>query len=306
MGTSILTPPPRAGSATRRHAILCVMGSSACFAVSAALVKTIAGAMPVLEIMLFRSLVVALVVLPLLLRPGGWQAMRPRRPWSHAGRLACGFTGMITSFYGVSHLPLATNTALGFCMPLFLTVLSIPLLGESVGWRRMTAVLVGLAGVLVMVRPWAADPASLPLPVVGVVIGGVVAWALSMILIRRMGANGESNASIVLWFALGSTVISGLACIPVWVTPTPWQLAALLGVGAVTAMAQLLMTEGYRSGDASAVAPFEYGAIIYTTLLGILIWGEYPGIWNFAGIAIIVAAGLYIWRREVLLDARRE
>lgn len=282
------------------------MGSSACFAVSAALVKTIAGAMPVLEIMLFRSLVVTLVVLPLLLRPGGWQAMRPRRPWSHAGRLACGFTGMITSFYGVSHLPLATNTALGFCMPLFLTVLSIPLLGEKVGWRRMTAVLVGLAGVLVMVRPWAADLASLPPPVVGVVIGGVVAWALSMILIRRMGANGESNASIVLWFAFGSTVISGLACIPIWVTPTPWQLAALLGVGVVTAMAQLLMTEGYRSGDASAVAPFEYGAIIYTTLLGILIWGEYPGVWNFAGIAIIVAAGLYIWRREVLLDARQE
>jgi drug/metabolite transporter (DMT)-like permease len=260
--------------------------------------------MPVLEIMLFRSLIVTLAVLPLLLGEGGWPAMRPRKPWGHVGRLACGFIGMLTSFYGVSHLPLATNTALGFCMPLFLTVLSIPLLGERVGWRRMTAVLIGLAGVLVMVRPWSADPASLPPQVVAVVIFGVVAWALAMILIRQMGANGESNAAIVLWFALGSAVISGLACIPVWVTPAPWQLAAMLGVGAVTALAQLLMTEGYRSGEASAVAPFEYGAIIYTTLMGMAIWGEYPSLWNLAGIAIIVAAGLYVWRREVLLAGR--
>jgi drug/metabolite transporter (DMT)-like permease len=304
MGTSTLAEPARNVAALRRHAILCVMAASACFTVSGALVKSVAGAIPVLEIMLFRSLVVTLVVLPMLLRQGGWMALRPRRPLGHVGRLICGFIGMLTSFYGVAHLPLATNTALGFCMPLFLTVLSIPLLGERVGWRRLSAVLVGLAGVLVMVRPWSADPKSLPPFVVAVVIGGVVAWALAMILIRRMGANGESNAAIVLWFSLGSTVIAGVACLPVWVWPTAWQLAALIGVGAVTAVAQLLMTEGYRSGDASVVAPFEYGAIVYTTVMGMVIWGEYPGVWNFVGIAIIVAAGLYIWRREVLVAAK--
>ncbi|HEY0418302.1 MAG TPA: DMT family transporter, partial [Acetobacteraceae bacterium] len=264
MDTSYAAPGAQSLAAARRHAILCVMGASAAFTVSAALVKTVSGAVPVLEVMLCRSVMVTLITLPLLLREGGWAALRPSRPWGHLARLATGFTGMATSFYGVAHLPLATNTALGFCMPLFLTILSVPMLGERVGWRRRAAVLVGLAGVLVMVRPWQGGAAALDPVVVGVVIGGVVAWALSMILIRQMGEQGESNAAIVVWFGIGSTVLSGMLCIPGWVMPSLPQLAALLGVGAVTALAQLLMTEGYRSGETTVVAPFEYGAILYT------------------------------------------
>ena len=81
---------------------------------------------------------------------------------SHFWRLAFGFTGMLTAYYGYGHLPLATNTALGFCMPLFLTILSVPLLGERVGWQRIAAVLAGLGGVLLMVQPWAAGADALP------------------------------------------------------------------------------------------------------------------------------------------------
>jgi len=86
--------------------------------------------------------------------------------------------------------------------------------------------------------------------------------------------------------------------IPVWVSPSGWALAALAGVGAISAAAQLLMTEGYRSGEANMLAPFEYGAILYTVLLGYLIWNEAPGAWEFAGIAVLVASGLFAWWRE--------
>ncbi len=289
--------------AARRLAILSVLGSSASFTVSAALVKAVAADFPTVEVVLFRSAVCAGVLLPLLLRRGGFGALRVRRVWPHLIRTLFGFVAMWTSFYGLGHLPLATNTALGFVMPLMLTLLSIPLLGERVGWRRMSAVLAGLLGVLVMVRPWNTG-GGLPLQPTLWVLGGVLCWALAMITIRRMGADGESNATIVLWFSLGGSALAGVATAPVWVTPGGWDLLAMIGVGLVSAVAQLLMTQAYRTGESSLIAPFEYTAIVYTTAMGMVIWGEYPDAWTWAGILIIVAAGLYVWRREVVLARR--
>ena len=285
--------------ATRKRAILCVMAASALYTVSSALVKALAADYPAVEMMFFRSLVVAAILLPIQLRNVGWAALRPKRPMSHVWRLAFGFTGMLTAYYGYGHLPLATNTALGFCMPLFLTILSVPLLGERVGWQRIAAVLAGLGGVLLMVQPWAAGADALPALPVAIVMAGVVTWALAMISIRRMGEQGESNVAIVLWFGVGSTVLAGALCLPVWVTPTWLGLAGLLTIGLVTLAAQLLMTEAYRIGETTLVAPFEYGAIIYATLLGMLIWQEFPNAWNLTGIAIIITAGLMVWHQEV-------
>ncbi|MCC6716470.1 MAG: DMT family transporter [Acetobacteraceae bacterium] len=285
--------------ATRQRAILCVMAASALYTVAAALVKSLAADYPAVEMMFFRSLVVAAVTLPIQLRAGGWRALRPRKPMSHVWRLVFGFTGMLTAYYGYGHLPLATNTALGFCMPLFLTILSVPLLGERVGWKRVLAVLAGLGGVLLMVRPWASGADALPPLPVAIVMAGVVTWALAMISIRRMGEQGESNVAIVLWFGVGSAVLAGALSLPVWVTPTWLALGGLLAIGIVTLIAQLLMTEAYRIGETTLVAPFEYGAIVYSTLLGALIWHELPNAWGFTGIAIIIAAGLMVWHQEV-------
>ena len=285
--------------ATRKRAILCVMAASALYTVSSALVKALAAEYPAVEMMFFRSLVVAVVLLPVQLPNVGWVALRPKRPMSHVWRLAFGFTGMLTAYYGYGHLPLATNTALGFCMPLFLTILSVPLLGERVGWQRVAAVLAGLGGVLLMVQPWAAGADALPPLPVAIVMAGVVTWALAMISIRRMGEQGESNVAIVLWFGVGSTVLAGALCLPVWVTPNWLGLAGLLTIGVVTLAAQLLMTEAYRIGETTLVAPFEYGAIVYATLLGMLIWQEFPNAWSLTGIAIIICAGLMIWHQEV-------
>ena len=294
-----LPPLPRAQDAARvrRRAILCVLGSSACFTLAAALVKYAAPHVPLSEIVLFRSLVAALCLLPLLRGQGGWASLQTRRPLGHLMRLVVGLAGMYGSFYGYANLPLATVTALGFSMPLFLAILSVPLLGERIRAARAVATAAGLVGVLVVLRPWQGG-AELPLGPAGVVVAGVMCWALAMISIRRMGRAGERNLTIVLLFSLGSSVVAGLASIPVWVTPDRWALLALVGVGAVSALAQVLMTEGYRSGEATMLAPFEYGAILYTVLLGWLVWGEVPGGWEFTGIAVLVGSGLYAWRAE--------
>lgn len=292
-----MTSSPAADARMRRRAILCVLGSSACYTIAAALVKFIADAIPASEIVFFRSAVAVACMVPLIWRGGGWSVLRTRRPLGHLWRLAAGLTGMYTTFYSYAHLPLATVTALGFAMPIFLAILSVPLLHERVGPYRALTVGAGLVGVLFVLRPWQVAEGVPLLPAL-IVVAGVVCWALAMVSIRRMGQSGERNVTIVLLFALGSSVVSGVLSIPVWVPPSGWALAALVGVGAISAAAQLLMTEGYRSGEANMLAPFEYGAILYTVLLGYLIWNEAPGAWEFAGIAVLVASGLFAWWRE--------
>ncbi|HYZ63608.1 MAG TPA: DMT family transporter, partial [Acetobacteraceae bacterium] len=112
------------------------------------------------------------------------------------------------------------------------------------------------------------------------------------------GQQGERNVTIVTWFMITTTLFSAACSVPVWVTPTPVVLLMLVGVGVVSAVAQIVMTEGYRRGEATMLAPFEYGAIVYTVLLGWLIWGEVPEFWEFTGIAFLVLSGLATWWRE--------
>ncbi len=281
----------------RRRAILCVLGSSGSFAVAAALVKTVAAEVPVIELVLFRSAIALLFVVPLIVQGGGWTVFRTRQPFGHLVRGLAGLAGMFTTFYGLAHLPIAAVTALGFAMPLFLAVLSIPLLGERLTAGRAISVGAGLVGVLLVIRPWQGSK-GLPLFESAVVVGGVVGWALAMVSIRRMGRSGESNLTIVALFSLLCTLVSSLAAVPGWTSPRLELWPALLGIGVLSGAAQLLMTEGYRSGEASMLAPFEYSAILYTLALGFVVWGERPGVWDGIGIGVLVAAGLLTWWRE--------
>ena len=306
METSAISLASAKLSAARRHAIIYVLSASATFTLGSALVKALTADFPVLEIVMFRSIVGFVAMVPMLLRHGGLSALATRQPLGHVMRTGYGFIGTVTSVYGFGVLPLVTVTALGFAMPLFLTVLSVPLLGERVGPRRATAVVVGLGGVLVMLRPWHVDADSMPLGAVAIVLSGVVTWALSMINIRQMGDAGERNVTIVAWYSLGTAFLAAFGCIFSWVTPSPWQLAALVSAGLFSGFAQLLMTEGYRAAETTLVAPFEYGAIIYATVLGAAIWGEWPDGFSLAGVAVLIASGLYIWHREVTLGLRRK
>lgn len=303
MGTSTVLAGRDPGAA-RRHAILCVLSASATFTLGSAVVKALTADFPVMEIVAFRSFIAFLALLPVLWRQGGIAALATRRPVGHVLRTLCGFIATATTVYGYAVLPLATVTALGFAMPLFLTVLSVPLLGEHVGLRRGSAVLLGLGGVLLMLRPWQHN-AALPPVAVAIVLAGVVTWALAMISIRRMGEAGERNVTIVAWYSLGTSGLAAIGAAPEWIAPTLPECVALLAAGLCSGVAQMLMTEGYRSGETTLVAPFEYGAIVYATILGIVLWGEWPDAWSLLGVAVLISAGLYIWRREAALGIRR-
>ena len=282
--------------APQRRAILFVLASSASFTVAAALVKA-AAAMPIFELMLFRSGIASVLMIPFIMKGGGWSVMRTRRPWGHALRVAAGLAGMFGAYYGYVHLPLAAATALGFAMPLVLVILSVPMLHERVSAGRIVSIAAGLVGVLLVVRPWQGAK-GLPLFESGVVLAGVAAWAVAMVSIRQMGQAGERNLTIVVLFSIACTAVSAVLSIGVWVTPPLALWPVLLGVGVVSGGAQLLMTAGYRSGEASMLAPFEYSAILYTVALGWLVWGEVPGGWEAAGMFILASSGLLAWWRE--------
>ncbi|MFN7001407.1 MAG: DMT family transporter, partial [Elioraea tepidiphila] len=157
----------------RGRAIAAVVAAAATFAVAAALVKWVAPAIPTIQIVFFRSVVSLIALSPMIRREGGLKVLATRRPGWHVLRTLAGFGGMFTAFYGYATLPLAEVTALGFTMPLFLTALSIPLLGEKVGIRRWSAVIVGFLGVLLILRPgagavplgpaaWRSSPVATP------------------------------------------------------------------------------------------------------------------------------------------------
>jgi drug/metabolite transporter (DMT)-like permease len=294
----------RRAQAARRRAILCVLGAAATFALAAACVKALQGSVPVMQVIFFRNLLAIPVLLGLALagmrQAGGLGALfSTSRPFTHVQRVIYGLMGMFGSFYGYVHLPMATVTALGFTMPFFLAALSVPLLGEKLRRGRLLPMVLGFAGVLLMLRPWESvgETGLPPLPVAAV-LAGALGWALAMITIRRMGESGESGTTIVLWFACGGALVGGLAALPGWVWPQSWQWGLLLGVGVISAFAQLLMTAAYRSGDTTLIAPFEYSGILWTTLIGALLWEEWPDGWSIAGILVLVGAGLGMWWRD--------
>ena len=301
-------PPARPGRPgdgplrdARLRAVACVIGSAGLFALASAAIKALGTRIPLSEVVFFRNVLglPALLLYAAAAHPGGvLAALRTRNPRGHVERLATGLVGMYGSFHGYAHLPLATVTALNFTMPLFLVALSALILRERVAPRRIAIAAAGFGGVLLMVQPW-STAAPLDPVAVGAVLSAALGWALAMISIRRMGEAGEAGTTIVLWFAIGAAIVSGLATLPVWVMPTPSQWGFLLITSLLSVFAQFLMTAAYRSGDTTLVAPFEYTAILWTASLGMVVWGEVPDLWDLAGVLVLVGAGLAIWRTEL-------
>lgn len=285
------------------RAIACVGVATFCFAVASVLVKLVSPPIPTMQVVFFRSSIAMLPLLPAMLRAGR-RLFQPRHIGWHLARSGLGFVGMSTSFYALPRMALADLTALGFAMPLFLTPLSVLFLGEKVGIRRVAAVLVGFVGVLLIIRPFGGD--ELPMLPTTLAMLGTLAWAGSMIAIRRLGALGESNLTIVFWFVVLGSAVSGVLMLPVWVTPSPYEVLLLVGVGLSSGCAQIVMTEAYRQGETTVVAPFEYVAILWAIGLGWSVFGEPPAIEMLSGVVVLVASGLYILHREVVRRRERE
>jgi drug/metabolite transporter (DMT)-like permease len=208
-------------------------------------------------------------------------------------------------FLALGLLPLADTMALGMSGPIFLTALSVPLLGERVGLRRWSAVVVGFLGVLVMVRPGSGvfQPAAL------IALSGAFFYALAMVSIRHLSRT-EPATTIVFYFTLFAAIV-GLLTWPLgavapdwlgaWARPDLEGWIVLIGIGLIGGMAQLTMTYAFKLAPVAVIAPFEYGAIVIGVAYGLAIWNEVPDRFMLLGAAIVIASGLYILYREAKL-----
>jgi drug/metabolite transporter (DMT)-like permease len=258
-----------------------------------ALIKWVAADYPIGQIVFFRNLFAFIPVLLYLPRAGGLAVLRSRRPGGHIVRGVFGVAAMGCVFTAFALMPLAEAVALMLSGPIFLTALSVPLLGERVGIRRWSAVGVGFVGVLVMTRPGAGvfQPAAL------LAIGGAALYALAMISVRRLGSS-EPAPTIVFYFTLFATCISLLSLPVQWVTPGAADFALLAAVGLIGGIAQLAMTQAFRLAPVALIAPFEYGSLVFAVLFGYAIWDELPDTYVLVGAAVVVSSGLYILHRE--------
>ena len=224
--------------------------------------------------------------------------MATKRPIGHLTRALIGLIAMASFFYAYKTLPLSDAIAISFAAPLFMTAMSVPMLGESVGIRRWLAVLIGFVGVLFMVQP----STNMELGAI-VVLCGTVFYALAMIMVRKLSAT-ETSVSIVFYFTVAGSVISGVAMFWLWEQPLPGDWWLLISVGVLGGIAQLVMTAAIRAAPIAILAPFEYTALLWGAGFDILIWGLFPTANTLWGAAVVVATGLYIVHRETRLGVR--
>jgi drug/metabolite transporter (DMT)-like permease len=270
------------------------------YAVMDALVKWLGPSYPTIEIIFFRSLFAFIPIAFFLLRSGSLAQLRTAHPLGHAVRALTGLASLSLFFYTYTHMPLANVIAISFAAPLLVTALSVPLLGERVGWRRWSAVLIGFLGVVIMVQP----DSSVFDQIAVLALSATILYALVMVFIRKLSRT-ETSTAIVFYYALTSTLISGAFMPFVWVMPDLEGWVLLILVGLIGGLAQIAMTNAFRLADVSIVAPFDYMHIIWAALLGYFIWGEIPGNSLWIGVAIVMASGIYVLFREAHLGLPR-
>ncbi|MEN0075594.1 MAG: DMT family transporter [Paracraurococcus sp.] len=290
-----------------RRGALCMLGAHALFTGMGAIVKHLADHVPVIELMFFRSVFALPVVLAICLRAGG-VTLRTRRFGGHALRACTGIAAQTLGFYALGILPLAEQVALGYTQPLFVTILAIPFLGEMVGRHRWSAVVIGFCGVLLIAAGQGLGAGEMAPGFALGTLAGVAQGlfsAVTTLLVRQLSAT-ESSTTITLWQSLLMGAYSAVLLPFVWVTPGWGDLGLLILVGLIGGSAQWLLTEAWASAQVSAVAPYSYSALLWSILLGWLVFGELPGLAMLGGAVLIVAAGLYILHRELVRKGRKE
>jgi drug/metabolite transporter (DMT)-like permease len=214
-------------------------------------------------------------------------------------RIALSTLEVAMFFWAVSWLPLADTVTFYLAGPIYVTALSVVLLGERVGLRRWTAVLVGFAGVVLALRPSAA---SFTLPAL-IALGGSFFFSVMMVTTRMLR---ETSDTVLIAGQIGATLLFGAVAAPfAWVTPSlrDFLLLSLFGVLSIVALA--CVNRALKLAPASVVVPYQYTMIVWAVALGYLVFGDVPDVFTLAGAAIIIAAGLYIFWREQAQSRRK-
>ncbi len=291
--TAVSPPPER-----RLAGILLRLGSATGFALMSLLLKLAsARGVSAPEMIFYRNAFgLPLIVAWIALGPG-IGAVRTDAPMKHVGRGLLGMTSMLLIFEALVLLPLGEATTINFTAPIFATLLSAMVLGERVGRHRWAAVLIGFAGIVVVMRPGAGGGA-VPLLGAAVAVAGAFGQSMVTITLRRIGRT-EGTAAIVFWFTLGTAAVFGAALPFTGHSHDADTWALLVPAGLLGGAAQLMMTGSLRLAPVATVAPFDYVQMIWAILLGWLAWNVVPGLSTLLGAALIACGGLYtVWREH--------
>ncbi len=279
-----------------RLGILLMVASMALFICNDAIVKHVGETMSIAQLIFLRGLGAIGLIGAVVLMTGAWRQWRSLLDPKVLIRGSIDCAGTFLYQLGLQHLPLANITAINLAVPLVLTVMAAVLLHETVGWRRWSAILVGFAGVMMVVQPAAA----------GFNWFAVIALFATSLhagrdLITRRIDRAIPTLLITLSTALIVTVIAGVFEVAEGWKPVDGQLLLyLLAASALLSGGYWLVIECMRHGELSVVAPFRYVAIVWALLLGYAIWGDVPNLLAMIGIVVLVGSGLYILHRERL------
>lgn len=248
---------------------------------------------PPLQVTWLRYGTFTVIMLAIVWRRGGLERLRTQRPMLQFLRGVGVLASSVLFVMALKYMPLADATATGFVAPLFVTALSIPILGEAIGWRRWTATLVGFVGVLIVVRPGGAgfQVASL------LAVASALAWAFAMIMTRMMSRT-ESPLTTLTYSAMLGFGLTSLAVPFLWGPLTPMILLMGVFVGVSSTVGHWLIVLAYRHADASLLAPFSYIQLLWASLFGLVIFAVLPDFWTLVGAVIIAGSGLYTAHRE--------
>jgi drug/metabolite transporter (DMT)-like permease len=303
-----------AGSSRNMTAILYVMAGIFSFSAQDVIIKYLSGSYAIHEIVLFRCIVALPVVIVMALYQGGARGLVGHRLGLLTIRSVLLYAAYTCYYLAIAAVSIADALTIAFVAPLIVTALAKPLLGITVGVKRWFAILAGFIGTIVMLRPGFGvfEPAAL------FAIGSAFCYAWSSIQTRQLGPT-ESSAVMSLHTIVIYIVLSGLTGLLIgdghleasthpslafllraWTWPTVPDLALLLTTGAVATVGMLCLAQAYRLGDPPIVAPFEYTGMIWALISGYIFWHRVPDAMSILGMAIIVAAGLYIASLEGL------
>ncbi|MBQ2262664.1 MAG: DMT family transporter [Loktanella sp.] len=263
------------------------------FATHDVVVKILGGIYSPVQIVFFSVLLSFPLATFTLMRDSKPSTLVPIHPWWIALRAVATVITGFTAFYAFSVLPLAQVYTILFASPLLITVLAIPVLGEKVRIRRWAAVIVGLIGVLVVLRPGSAELSIGHLAALMAAVGGSIA----SIIVRKIGS--EERPVVMLLYPMALNFVVMAAALPFVYVPMPIEHLGMMGVIAVFAwIAGRMIISAYQAGEAAIIAPMQYSQIIWATIFGFLFFGEFIELTTAIGASIIIASGLYIVLRE--------
>jgi len=264
-------------------------------------IRAVADSLPNEMVVFFRNLIGLQILLPLLWRHG-FGSLKTAHPGLHLLRGIAGISAMYCSFYAIAHLPLANAMILKASSPLFIPLIAWLWLKERLHLHILFVVLLGFLGVLLILKPdflrFAEDE-----KVALIALAGGFFAALAKTTVKKL-TGSEGPMVIVFYFALIGLVVSAIPAIVAWKTPIGIQWLHLIGVGLLASIGQLLMTRAYSHAPASQISHYSYSSILYSSLIGWLLWEEWMDGWAWFGAALVTLSGiLLIRRRPVTLPA---